>query len=113
VFDLLKNKGLDRTTHVVLCLIVKLFQGLDKSRDKRQDKNINFCHSLKHKTTFCSKYNLSKISIYNFIHQTYVRQKIVQYHKSLFCVILPYVRCAVLSCIVQSSTYSLTDQTHP
>jgi hypothetical protein len=39
VFDLLKNKRLDMTTSVVLCLILKLFLGLDKLGVKGLDKN--------------------------------------------------------------------------
>jgi hypothetical protein len=37
-FDLLKNKGLDRTTSIVLYLILKLFLVLDKLGAKGQDK---------------------------------------------------------------------------
>jgi hypothetical protein len=40
VFDMLKNKGLDITTSIVLCfLILKLFLVLDKLGDKGRDKN--------------------------------------------------------------------------
>jgi hypothetical protein len=38
-FDQLKNKGLDRTTLVVLYLILKLFLVPDKLRAKGHDKN--------------------------------------------------------------------------
>jgi hypothetical protein len=60
-FDLLKNKGLDRTTSVVLCLISKLFLGQDKLGAKGLDKNLNSCPPLNHGTTFCPPHKLSKI----------------------------------------------------
>jgi hypothetical protein len=47
VFDLLKDKGLDKTTQVILCLIIKLFQGLDKLGGKGQDENRIFCPALR------------------------------------------------------------------
>jgi hypothetical protein len=95
LFDMLKNKELDKTTQVVPCLIVKLFQGLDKFGGKRHDKNINFCPSLNHNTTFCPKYKLSKIPKYHLVHQI-----------SVMC-------CVVLSCVVLSSADHLTNQMHP
>jgi hypothetical protein len=44
----LKIKGLNMTTSVVLCLILKLFLGLNKMGTKGLDKNLNFCPSLNH-----------------------------------------------------------------
>jgi hypothetical protein len=38
VFDLLKNKGMNRTTLTVLCLILKLFLELDKLGPNDQTK---------------------------------------------------------------------------
>jgi hypothetical protein len=60
-FNLLKNKRPDMTISVVLCLISKLFMWLDKLDAKRLDKNINYCPSLNHGTTFYPPHKLSKI----------------------------------------------------
>jgi len=38
-FDLLKNKGQDRTTSVVPCLIYKTVSGKGQTEGKGQDKN--------------------------------------------------------------------------
>jgi hypothetical protein len=60
VFDLLKNKGLDKTTSVVLCLISNLFLKLDKLGAKELDKNLNFCAPLNYGAIFCPPHKLSK-----------------------------------------------------
>jgi len=59
-FDLLKNKGHDRTTSVVQCLICKTVSGTGQTGYNGQDKNSYFCPSLNHITTFCPTYKLSK-----------------------------------------------------
>jgi len=88
------------TTSVVQCLICKTVSRTGQTGGKGQDKNINFCPSLNHITTFVPrtiylKYKNSFLSIKNRI-----RPKIIQCHKSL-------------SRVVLSSTYCLANQTHP
>jgi hypothetical protein len=51
-FDLLKNKGLDKTIFAVLCWIHEMSIGLNKISGKTEDENNNFCPSLNHGTTF-------------------------------------------------------------
>jgi len=60
---------------------------------KERNKKWNSCPSLHYNTTFYLKYKLSKIPNYNILsNKKYLRQKIIQYHKMLSCV--------VLSCVV-------------
>lgn len=73
----------------------------DKQRDKVHDKNLSLCSSMIYYTIFCIKYKLSKIKIV-FYPQNRIRQKIMQYHKSLLYVVLSFFfkEYVVLSCVV-------------
>jgi hypothetical protein len=54
-FDLLKNKGLDETTPVVVCLILKLFLGLVKSGGQGTGQKLKFLSLTKPQHNFCAK----------------------------------------------------------
>jgi hypothetical protein len=99
--DLLKNKGLDITISVVLCLILKLFLRLDKLGTKGPDKNLNSCPSLNHDTTFvlctsCLKYKIifcpSNIVQRQNLSNTlnFVLYCSVLYYHILFCPVLTF-----------------------
>lgn len=65
-------QGLDMTTSVVTCLILKLCMVLDKFEGKRLDKNINFCTPLNHIIT------MSQIQIIKNTKITFCRKNIEQ-----------------------------------
>jgi hypothetical protein len=102
VFDLLKNKRLDMTTSVILCLISKLFLGLDKLCAKGPGKNLNFCPPLNHGTTFCPPHKFLKYQNNLLSTKHCTNSKFVKHLKH--CFVLFYL---VLSYIVMSSTYIL------
>lgn len=77
-------------------LFVNLISGTRKQRDKVHDKNLSLCSSMIYYTIFYIKYKSSKIKIV-FHPQNRIRQKIVQYHKSLLYVVTSGV---VLFCLV-------------
>jgi hypothetical protein len=80
LFDLLKkNKGLYKTTLVVMCLVLKLFSRLNKLKAKEMDKNWNSCPPLNHKITFCLLRKLYKYQNNFFGHQILYKTKVVQY----------------------------------
>jgi hypothetical protein len=105
-FDLLKNRGLDRTTFVVPCLIQKLVLVLDKIDSKGQDKNKNFCPPLNHGTTFCPWYNYKKYENTHFIFE-YKKYYLSFSHRCNFVLSCSTLFCHILSCIVLFSTYCL------
>jgi hypothetical protein len=78
-YDLLKNKGLDKTTLVALCLILKLFMGLDKFGSQGFVQKLTFLSLTNHGTIFCYLHKLSKSrKMTFFVHQTPYKTKIVQ-----------------------------------
>jgi hypothetical protein len=80
LFDLLKkNKGLYKTTLVVMCLVLKLFSRLNKLEAKEMDKNWNSCPPLNYKITFCLLRKLYKYQNNFFGHQILYKTKVVQY----------------------------------
>jgi hypothetical protein len=83
---------LDKTNSVVLCLISKLFLRLDKLVVKRLNKNLNFCLSLNHRTTFCPSHKLSK-------NQNNICPPNIVQMQNLFNT-LNFVLCLVLFCPV-------------
>jgi hypothetical protein len=96
VFDLLKNRGLDWITFVLPCLIQKLVLVLDKICSKGQDKNKNFCLSLRQLFVHGSTIKNTKIPILflkikNIIFLSFT-------DAILFC---PVLACFVLYCSVQ------------
>jgi len=87
LFDLLKNEPRERTTLVVHCLIAKLFKWHDKLGERhRINIEIFVSHYPFILNISCLKYQNNFLSTKN-----HIRQKIVQYYKSLSYVILPYV----------------------
>jgi len=99
-FDLLKNKGQDKTTQVVQCLIYKCFR---YSTNWRQRTYIFVPHETTTQLfvpcTSCLKYQNNISSLKNRI-----KQKIIQCYKNLSCVVLP---CVVLFSLVLSVQYLL------
>jgi hypothetical protein len=110
-FDLLKNRGLNWTTFVVLCLIQKLIKRLDKRDSKGLDKNKIFCPPLNHRTTFWPQYNYKKYENIHFMfeYKKYYRSIFLQYNFVLFCILL---LCDVLSsiCWFSNQTETLTQK---
>jgi cell division protein FtsW (lipid II flippase) len=98
--NMLKNKGLDWTTSVVLCFISKLFLVLDKQGDKGRNKNWN---SYPHWTTgqlfvlctSCLKYQSNILTtkhritqnLFNILNVCYVLYCLV-----MFCLILTFCK---------------------
>jgi len=87
----------DMTTLVVQCLTCKTTLETGQFGCKWYVKKWIFCPSLNQNTTFCPIYKLSKIPKQHFVHEKSHMTKIIQYHKSLSCFVLPRV---VLFCLM-------------
>jgi hypothetical protein len=81
------------TISIVLCLISKLFLGLDKLGIKGLDKNLNSCPSLNYRITFCPPHKLFKIQNFLFFKH-YTNTKFVQ-HLKFYCIVFGLNFCLV------------------
>jgi uncharacterized membrane protein (DUF485 family) len=105
MFDLLKNKRLDITISVILCLILKLFLELDKLSANGLNKNLNSCPPLNYIQLFvlytiCIKYQNNFLSTKHHTKTKFDQH--LQFCLMLVCLVLSYpelIFCRATDCV--------------